>query len=259
MKLAEDLAFGIVSIREMAQRERAEKALSEAKNQAEMYLDLMGHDINNMNQTGMGFLELALEKVRSEGTLSRKDIELLEKPMEAITNISRLITNIKKAQRDKQQKAPLTRINVAEVLAREKEQFSSVSGRKVTIISQVCEECWVMANDLLKDVFDNLIHNAIKHSSGPLTLGIKLDKVTINNKPYCRVEIEDNGSGISDERKAPLIEEACLRARRSGSGFGLCLVKTLVDEYHGTVSVEDRVPGEYQKGARFVVTLPAVE
>jgi hypothetical protein len=35
-------------------------------------------------------------------------------------------------------------------------------------------------------------------------------------------------------------------------------VKTLVDDQHGPVWVEDRVPGDYKKGARFVVLLPAV-
>jgi signal transduction histidine kinase len=41
-------------------------------------------------------------------------------------------------------------------------------------------------------------------------------------------------------------------------GLGLYLVKSLVDDFHGTVRVEDRVPGDHSKGARFVVLLPAV-
>jgi signal transduction histidine kinase len=41
-------------------------------------------------------------------------------------------------------------------------------------------------------------------------------------------------------------------------GLGLYLVKTLVDSYGGRVWVEDRVPGDRTKGARFVVMLPAV-
>jgi signal transduction histidine kinase len=42
-------------------------------------------------------------------------------------------------------------------------------------------------------------------------------------------------------------------------GFGLYLVRTLVDYYHGQVWVEDRVLGDYSKGARFVVLLPAAD
>ena len=47
--------------------------------------------------------------------------------------------------------------------------------------------------------------------------------------------------------------------KASGRGLGLYLVKTLVDDYHGRVWVEDRVPGDYKKGAQFVVRLLAVE
>jgi signal transduction histidine kinase len=41
-------------------------------------------------------------------------------------------------------------------------------------------------------------------------------------------------------------------------GLGLYLVKTLVDSFGGRVWVEDRVIGDYSKGARFVVVLPAI-
>jgi signal transduction histidine kinase len=42
-------------------------------------------------------------------------------------------------------------------------------------------------------------------------------------------------------------------------GLGLYIVRSLVDSYGGKVWVEDRVQGDYSKGARFVVMLPAVE
>jgi hypothetical protein len=32
-----------------------------------------------------------------------------------------------------------------------------------------------------------------------------------------------------------------------------------MEDYHGQIRVEDRVPGDHTKGARFVVMLPAVE
>jgi PAS domain-containing protein len=41
---------------DITERNRAEEELKDAKQQAELYLDLMGHDINNMNQIAIGFL-----------------------------------------------------------------------------------------------------------------------------------------------------------------------------------------------------------
>jgi signal transduction histidine kinase len=44
-----------------------------------------------------------------------------------------------------------------------------------------------------------------------------------------------------------------------GLGLGLYIVNALVESYHGKVWVEDRVQGDYKKGSRFVVLLPALE
>jgi signal transduction histidine kinase len=44
-----------------------------------------------------------------------------------------------------------------------------------------------------------------------------------------------------------------------GTGLGFYLVKTLVDGFGGSVSVEDRVPDDQTKGAKFVVMLPAID
>lgn len=37
------------------------------------------------------------------------------------------------------------------------------------------------------------------------------------------------------------------------------LIRTLVEDFNGRVWVEDRVPGDYTKGTRFVVMIPAVK
>ncbi|HXZ23420.1 MAG TPA: ATP-binding protein, partial [Methanomassiliicoccales archaeon] len=40
------------------------------------------------------------------------------------------------------------------------------------------------------------------------------------------------------------------------TGLGLAIVRALVERYRGRVWIEDRVAGDYSKGARFVVELP---
>ena len=47
--------------------------------------------------------------------------------------------------------------------------------------------------------------------------------------------------------------------RMEAANHSRYLVKSLVESYGGRVWVEDRVPGDHTKGARFVVMLPAVE
>jgi K+-sensing histidine kinase KdpD len=72
--------------------------------------------------------------------------------------------------------------------------------------------------------------------------------------------VEDNGPGIPDAQKKELFDQAgCEGTKIKGKGLGLCLVKSLVDRFHGKVWVEDRVPGDYKNGVRFVVMLPAAD
>jgi sensor histidine kinase regulating citrate/malate metabolism len=47
--------------------------------------------------------------------------------------------------------------------------------------------------------------------------------------------------------------------RAHGKGFGMYLVRTLVEGYNGKVWVEDRVSGDPTKGARFAVMPLTVE
>jgi hypothetical protein len=51
--------------------------IHEERRQAELYLDLMGHDINNKNQVGIGYLEMALGRLK----LSDEDRQYLIKPL----------------------------------------------------------------------------------------------------------------------------------------------------------------------------------
>ncbi len=77
---------------------------------------------------------------------------------------------------------------------------------------------------------------------------------------YYRVMIEDTGPGIPDALKGTIfnfIYENSGKATRRG--LGLHLVKTIVGLLNGRIWVEDRVPGDSTKGARFVIMLPTID
>jgi signal transduction histidine kinase len=117
-----------------------------------------------------------------------------------------------------------------------------------------------MANELLYDVFSNLIDNAIKHSQDTPTINVKLEKVNEPAGTFYMVTIEDNGKGVPDELKGHIFDRFHRgETKAKGKGLGLYLVKTLVESYNGLVWVEDRVPGDHTKGSKFIVMLPAFE
>ncbi len=241
--------------RDMTEIKQTEKALENAKSRAELYVDLMGHDINNMNQAALGFLELALDRIEKTGRLEENEKMLLLKPVDALLNSAHLIDNVRKLQRATSGKMKLKTIDIREMLCKIAREYSSVPGRDITINYKPALEYRVKANELLEDVFANIVSNSIRHSEGPLTIDIRITHE--HETGYYRISFEDNGPGIPDNLK----EKIFLRfikgnTETEGKGLGLYLVKTLVDDFHGKVWVEDRVQGDYTKGSRFVVMLP---
>jgi PAS domain S-box-containing protein len=249
-----DREYLITFDRDITDRKLAETRLEEAKSQAELYVDLMSHDIGNMDQAMLGYLEMAVDMLRPEGT----EKVLLTQPLEIIRNSTRLINNVRKLRQLQAGELPARKFDLGKVLSEVKADFSDVPGRDVTIDYSPVSGCVVEANDLLRDLFSNLIDNAIRHSSGNLRIGIGLSKVTHGRKECYRIAVEDNGPGISDQLKEKLLSVA-----RGGSGkaerrgIGLLLVRVLLEAYHGTLRIENRVPWDYRQGARFVVLLPA--
>jgi len=250
-----NLSSIVAACEDVTSRVKAEEELKQAKEMVELYIDLMGHDINNMNQVGMGFLEIALDTLHIDDDKKM----FLVKPLEAMRNSSRLIDNVKKLRRASVDMG-LAPVDLGNVIAEIVGEHSQAPGREVFIDYDIGHGTFVLANQLLKDVFLNLVNNAIKHSRGPLRINIRQELFESNGKKYYRVLVEDDGPGISDELK-PIIFDRLQRGRNKvgGSGIGLYLVKTLVDSYGGTITVEDRIGGQRQNGSRFVVTLPAAD
>ncbi len=244
----------VVTFIDITERKATEKEISDARNQAELYVDLMGHDINNMNQIGIAYLEHALEEL----TLSEEDRVLITKPLEALYNSSKLIDNVRKLQAITEGNINNKPIDVSRVLQEVITQYSHVPGREVNITFNPACGCTVIADELLKDVFYNILGNAIKHSTEHVKIEVRLDRVSEANKEYCSVTIDDNGPGIPDELKSKIFTRFQRgKTKASGRGLGLYLVKTLVEEFKGKVWVEDRVAGDHTKGSRFVIMLPS--
>lgn len=104
---------------------------------------------------------------------------------------------------------------------------------------------------LLDQVWVNILDNAIKHFSDGGAIKIRLEE----NDRDIAVSISDEGDGISEEVQKHIFEKFYQgdRSRTTeGNGLGLALVKRIVELCHGQVTVRS-APGD---GAAFIVTLP---
>jgi PAS domain S-box-containing protein len=243
------------SNRDITDRMMVEEELMAAKLQAELYLDLMGHDINNLHQIALGYLELARDMPACE-----EQTKFLGKPVEVLQRSAKLISNVRKLQKLRDGMFQDQEMDVCKVLSDVQREFAATPNKKIMLSLNGFEHCHVLANELLYDVFANLVGNAVKHTGDRVDIVVDLDVVKDNSGMYCRVIVEDDGLGIPDDFKATIFNRASKgTARAKGMGLGLYLVKSLVDSYGGKVWVEDRIMGDHTKGARFVVLLPAAE
>jgi len=101
----------------------------------------------------------------------------------------------------------------------------------------------------IKQAMINLVDNAIAaiKKRGHIIITLAHDPIT----QTVRIEVSDDGAGISDEDKTRLFEPN-FSTKKSGAGLGLTIVSTIITDHKGSIRVQDNQP----RGANFIIELP---
>lgn len=107
--------------------------------------------------------------------------------------------------------------------------------------------------DLLSQVWNNLIHNSIKFTAegGKVLVDLHLQDHQIEFK------ISDTGIGMAAEDQNHIFErfykaDQSRRSANKGSGLGLAIARKIVEMHRGTIAVQSKLGA----GSTFTVTLP---
>lgn len=105
----------------------------------------------------------------------------------------------------------------------------------------------------LSEAFSNLIDNSIKYTPKG---EVKVSLIKSDNK--IRFSVKDTGIGIAPEDKSKLFTEGgraknALEVNVDSTGFGLYIVKNIIEAHNGRVWVESEGEG---KGSEFIVEVP---
>ena len=101
----------------------------------------------------------------------------------------------------------------------------------------------------MKQALINLIDNAIGAIKGDGIISFAVTHDPILKR--IRIEVADNGPGISNDDKTRLFEPN-FSTKKTGMGLGLTIVSTIIADHNGVISVQDNIP----HGAKFVIELP---
>jgi signal transduction histidine kinase len=105
----------------------------------------------------------------------------------------------------------------------------------------------------LKQVFMNILDNALKYSRSPSKIFVKAQFTKIDGKDFISIAIADRGCGISKE-DLPHVKDKFYKANVSvrGSGIGLAVTNEIINLHHGKLEIDS----EEGKGTLVTIYLP---
>ncbi len=222
-------------------------------NESQGYLDLIAQDIGNLIEPVLYYLN----SVKDSSGLSETDASKLDKAATLMNEAQTVVNNVRRMAEVR-----------SGVFVEKREQdlkhvlvkcISSVRidhPTKDITVDFDCpyESCVVTADDLISDLFSNLIGNAVKYTEGEVA---EIEVTVSNGHGAWVVRIDDHGVGVPDDRKELVFSRFAPRpGSYGGSGLGLSIVSVLVKRYNGIITLRDRVKGDHTQGTSFEVALP---
>lgn len=229
----------------------------DSRRNAELYTDILSHDIKNYNQAILGYLELLRMKLKDPDHSN-----LLGKISEQVMNTLWLASNVRTMSRVAFAEVEMSRVDLAAILLEcRKSVVQYYPGKKITFKSEIEQgRHFAEADELIKELFINIMTNAVKYDPHEVVeIDVYMDWGHEGEKRHWIVAIADHGRGIPDDIKGLIFDRFSNAPKKKGSGMGLHIVKTLAGKYGGRVWVEDRVSGDPSQGSVFKVQLPASE
>jgi len=249
---------GIVALVEEKITE-SERRYKEAYARSTFYKDLVAHDINNILQNIQSSSELLAFSLKDSNNLQRVS-ELTNLIEDQVKRGANLVSNVRTISEIEETEIELKPIEIFDYLNKAiKYTIKGFQDKNINIkIEPTMENVVVKANELILDVFENILINAVKYNENDsIEIMIKFSKVEKGGKNYYKLEFIDNGIGISEKMKERIFMRVYRKDKSvSGMGLGLSLVKKIIEKYEGYIWVEDKVKGEPSEGSNFIIILP---
>ena len=212
----------------------------------------LAHDIKGPLTSIVGFAEL-LEEGFLEGDDATDAARTIRTNAQRLATLANDMLALSRVEYGELEIAD-DRVDIVEVL---RSAIESVGAERAIETAFALQNAPVRGDaERLRQVFDNLLRNAIKYSPGGERLRVSLTESGLNFV----VSVEDRGIGIPPDELPKLFNRFARasnarKAKIPGTGVGLFIVKTIVEGHGGAVGVQSALGS----GSTFSVTLPALE
>lgn len=240
----------VASILDVTERKRLETRLRQAERLAELgtLASGMAHEIGTPMNVILGRAEYLLHRTADEGM--KKGLATIVTQVERITKVmNQLLTFARR--RPSERRA----VDLGEIVDDSLEMFEERIVHSRITVEKTIESSLppVLADrDQLIQVLINLVMNSLHAMPEGGRLGLSVDR----EYRHVRLGVSDTGHGMPEEIRSKIFAPFfTTKDFGKGTGLGLTVVKGIIEEHGGTISVESVV----DKGTTFWIRLPLEE
>jgi signal transduction histidine kinase len=274
LKVMKDLLSKEIKIRKEAQDNLEVKIIERTKelllkneelemknHELQQFAWVVSHDLNEPIRKIQIFIKIIKELYL---TTDEKAVDYVDRTIKAAERMQTLITDLLAYSRLSSKVLPeKTDLNV--VLQEVLSDFDYLIERKNAVIKTGELPTIDSIPSQLRQVFQNLIGNALKFSGNVETPVIEITSEFIKTKDFdgevspdgkfCRITVKDNGIGFDEiylDRIFIIFQSLNDRQTYEGTGIGLAIAKKIVDKHNGLITAKSQMG----KGASFIMVLP---
>ncbi|MBO5956455.1 MAG: hybrid sensor histidine kinase/response regulator [Bacteroidales bacterium] len=237
----------------------ARKATEEAKKRTEEIMESrhklllsVSHDIKSPLSSILGYLELM--GMDSHDKEEKRKITSMKNSADHILSLLTNLLNFSKLDQGKES-IITSEFNISKLCDELSEMFASLAKNKqLTFIykKDIDENLFVKSDALkIKQILSNILSNAIKY-----TIKGKVHFIVSKDENSMTFNISDEGIGIPQDKLEEIFKPFSRidnnESLIEGSGFGLFVVKGLIDLLNGKINVNSEVG----KGSNFTIRIP---
>ena len=225
------------------------------------FLNNMSHDIRTPMNAILGYAQLMEEELKEKDLPETSDH--LEKLQQSGNLLLSIINNVLDMARIESGKMEIDENygRIEDIRQTLFEIFDDEAKKKNIALHytiNVEHEHILTDTTKVKEIFVNILSNAIKYTPSGGSVMINIDELVCDEPGYMmvRTRVSDTGIGMSQDYLTKIFdaftrERNTTKSKITGSGLGMSIVKRYVDLLGGTIDIESE-PG---KGSTFTVTL----
>lgn len=197
---------------------------------------ILAHDVANYLNVIQGNVELLLDSVEDAGNVER--LNTIKRQATAANALLETVGGMTRGG----SRGEFEGVDVSQMVRCEIDRLQSIYP-DTEVFASVDEGVMARADELVMSVFVNLFENAIHHTDASHPA---VDVSVFTEDGMAVVSIEDNGPGIPRDVRDQLLGHGLAHPTS-----GINIIRTLVDRYNGTISLESG-----QDGTSVTVELP---